>query len=543
MARARARSSNANFWPGFVDALTTLLLVIIFLLVVFVLAQVVLSQAISGKDAALDRLNQQVQELVDLLDLERQANEELRQNVSQLSGSLRSTVTARDELELLLDAMTKRANLLEEQAEKAELALSDAESKITAGRDTVEIRIRQLESLRRDIIALRQLRADLEAQIAVLNSALIEGKAQAKDLETDLERRRVVILALEDQGKKLALNLEASQSGAEALRRRIDALEAERDDSLSQIVILRSRGETLEAERDDSLSRIVILRSREETLAAELKQRQLEAGNLRDRSKALQARLASEAERTLLAQQSIEQRDVRLAELLTRNSIMTETLDSERTLSNKRQALVTLLNLQIVKLREELKKLGALLDAAEAKDQESQVSIKDLGRRLNRALARKVEELSRYRSEFFGRLKEVLGARREIEIVGDRFVFQSEVLFESGSDELGLGGQDQMRRLALTLTEIAAKIPPNLNWVLRVDGHTDTQPISTPRFPSNWELSTARAISVVRFLVANGVPPHRLAATGFAQFQPIDPRQDEIGFRRNRRIELKLTQR
>ena len=169
--------------------------------------------------------------------------------------------------------------------------------------------------------------------------------------------------------------------------------------------------------------------------------------------------------------------------------------------------------------------------------------IADLGKRLNVALARKVEELSRYRSEFFGRLREILGDRRDIRVVGDRFVFQSEVLFDSGSDQIGLGGQDQLAQLAAALLEIASSIPPELHWVLRVDGHTDVVPISTGRFPSNWELSTARAVSVVKFLIGQGVPPERLAATGFGEFQPLDSRADEIGHRRNRRIELKLTER
>ena len=194
-------------------------------------------------------------------------------------------------------------------------------------------------------------------------------------------------------------------------------------------------------------------------------------------------------------------------------------------------------------LREQLKRIEAALDVSEAKSTEQNVVIADLGRRLNLALASKVEELARYRSEFFGRLREVLGNRRDIRIVGDRFVFQSEVLFESGSAELGIEGAQQLAALAMALIEIARQIPAELHWILRVDGHTDRVPIATARFPTNWELSTARALSVTHFLVDQGIPPDRLAATGFGEFQPLDPRNDEIAFRRNRRIELKLTQR
>ncbi|MGQ3028264.1 MAG: peptidoglycan -binding protein, partial [Ferrovibrionaceae bacterium] len=194
-------------------------------------------------------------------------------------------------------------------------------------------------------------------------------------------------------------------------------------------------------------------------------------------------------------------------------------------------------------LREQMASLQKALDASEAKDKEQEAQISDLGRRLNVALARKVEELSKYRSEFFGRLREVLGNRRDVQIVGDRFVFQSEVLFPSGSAELNDAGREQMAKLAKTLMEISAEMPQDLPWILRVDGHTDRIPIKTAQFPSNWELSTARAATVAKFLIGQGVPPNRIAAAGFGEFQPLDDRDDEIALRRNRRIELKLTER
>ncbi len=170
------------------------------------------------------------------------------------------------------------------------------------------------------------------------------------------------------------------------------------------------------------------------------------------------------------------------------------------------------------------------------------MEITNLGARLNVALASKVQELARYRSEFFGRLREALGERPDVQIVGDRFILQSEVLFETGASELEAGGQEQLRTLAGTVSEIAKVIPPDIDWVLLVEGHTDKRPIKSARFPSNWELSTARATSVVKFLIESGVPANRLAAAGYGEFQPLDSNDDEIGYRRNRRIELKLTQ-
>jgi|TARA_B110000196_G_scaffold212524_1_gene182304 chemotaxis protein MotB len=439
MARRRNNNSSAaNIWPGFVDALATLLLVIIFLLVVFVLAQVLLTQAISGKDEALERLNRQVNELADLLDLERQSNVDLRLNIAQLSSSLQNTVGDRDQLQVRLRQTTNRAD-------QAEEALEAAQEREQVSRELGQRHLLALESLRRDVEALRKLRGVLEAQVGELS-----------------------------QSRQL---------------------------------------------------------------------REAELGTLRDRGKELQAELASEQERTSLAQKEIEERKIRLSELLDLYAKLEKDYKAEQALSEDQKSRVGLLNQQIAALRREMQRLNAALEASEAKDREDEATISDLGRRLNRALASKVQELSRYRSEFFGRLRGVLGHRRGVRIVGDRFVFQSEVLFASGSDLLALGGRAQIAKLATTLVGISRQIPAEINWVLRVDGHTDAVPIYTAKFPSNWELSAARAIAVVKYMVEQGVAPERLAATGFGEFQPLDTRTGEIANRRNRRIEFKLTQR
>jgi chemotaxis protein MotB len=205
---------------------------------------------------------------------------------------------------------------------------------------------------------------------------------------------------------------------------------------------------------------------------------------------------------------------------------------------------VELLNQQIAALRTQIAALEDALDASEKKDQESNAKIADLGRRLNVALARRVQELNRYRSDFFGRLREILADRKNIRIVGDRFVFQSEVLFPSGSDQINDAGQVEMKKLADAIIELQKEIPPEINWVLRVDGHTDDVPLSgNGRFRDNWELSSARAIAVVKFLIANGVPADRLVAAGFGQYQPLDPQDTDDARAKNRRIELKLTER
>ena len=420
LAQARRTRSATNIWPGFVDALATLLMVIIFLLMIFVVAQFYLNDALIGRDRALDKLNKQITELAELLSLERRASRDLRNNVAQISAELQSSLAERDNLSSQLSALLGvRENL--EESQKA-------------------------------LAKTQKARDALAAERAALTS----------ELEETYKR-------LEDANKTIAVDketIEVQMAKLAALQQDIVALQALRDE-------LTARVETA----------------------------------------------------------------VREAETASKS------LSEERKISLAAKAQVALLNRQMAALRRQVATLNEALEASEIRDKEAQVKIANLGQRLNAALASKVQELAAYRSEFFGRLREVLGNRQDIQIVGDRFVFQSEVLFASGSDELAPSGQLQMAKLAKTLKEITASIPSDINWILRVDGHTDRVPIRTRRFPSNWELSAARAISVVKFLVSQGIPAGRFAAAGFGEFQPLDPRDDEFAYRRNRRIELKLDQR
>ncbi len=360
-ARRKIGAQGDSSWPGFVDALSSLLLVIIFLLSMFVLSQFFLGQALSGRDQALAELRGQVAQLGNLLKLEQQANTSLRENVANLSSSLNAANADRDKLS-----------------------------------------------------------ADLEAVRSALSSS------------------------------------------------------------------------------DTRLEEMTEARERFEKLASDLE---------------LKHKISSGA------------------------------LAEEKAISQRAQQQVVQLQNNINVLREQLGRLEAALQASEERDRRNQAVIVDMGRRLNRALASKVEELAGYRSEFFGRLKEVLSTRPEIRIEGDRFVFASELLFASGQADLGPEGRAELRKFAETLIEISSQIPSELQWVLRVDGHTDKRPISTAQFRSNWELSAARAISVVEFLIEAGVPANRLAAAGFGEFQPIDPDDNVFAYSRNRRIEMRLTQR
>ena len=417
VARAQRSQRSTNIWPGFVDALATLLMVIMFLLMVFVLAQFFLNEALSGRDTALDKLRAQVSELGDLLGLERTANKDLRLNLSQLSEELQASVILRDEMQSTIASLARRTETAEGDVARLTLSLEESAKAMEAANKAVEAANKTIEADKEKISLQVNELARLSGQVAAL-----------KALKEELERE-ITAIAVKAQDKELALK---------------------------------------------------------ETKSALLQ---------------------------------------------------------EKELSDSARAQVALLNRQMAALREQLGRLAALLQQAEEESVSQDVQIASLGKRLNAALATKVQELSRYRSEFFGRLREVLGNQPGVRVVGDRFVFQSEVLFASGSAEIGIEGQAQLVQLAKTLKEISSKIPKDIDWIMRIDGHTDRIPIHTAQFPSNWELSSARAISVVRLLIDQGIPADRLAAAGFGEYQPLDDQDDEIARRRNRRIELKLTQR
>jgi chemotaxis protein MotB len=449
MAALGRRDRSTNIWPGFVDALATLLLVIIFLLLIFVMAQFFMSQALSGRDSALSKLHGQVSELADLLSLERRAQKNLKTNLAQMSAELQTSVAMRDDLRASINAMRLKA-------EDTETLLSDQLAQARAAN------VLSLEKLR----ASKAANAESREQLAASKTANAESREQ------------------------LAAANVANAESREKLRAQLSEMAGLNHD----IAALKALREELEKKISEMAAKASVSKDA-----------------LATRKKAL-----LDNKKTLL---------------------------EEKQLSKSARAELALLNKQTAVLRAQLSQIQAALDASEKLSKSQNVRIVNLGKRLNAALASKVQELSRYRSEFFGRLRDVLGRQPGLRIVGDRFVFQSEVLFDKGSADIGPAGQSQLTALAATLVDIAQKIPKDIDWVLRIDGHTDTDPIKTTRFPSNWELSSARAIAVVQQLIRQGLPANRLVAAGFGQYQPLDQGHDEIANRRNRRIELKLTQR
>ncbi len=401
MARQRRHIANGlDAWPGYVDALSTLLMVIIFVLLVFVMAQAFLTATLAGKTDSLAEVNARLAQLTSAFSLEQQENATLRQSVAGLNKDLAGAAATRDTLNAQIAALTRTvsANRAELEAKAAEL-----DKTVRADRATIEAKLAEIAKLDQQGRALQALIAELEK------------KAQTAAAAT-----------LTEQEKRAALQ-----------------------------------------------------------------------------------------------------------------ALLTE----EKNLRDSARAQIALLNQQVEELRAQFASVQSALGLAEQKVRDRDLEITNLGAKLNAALVEKVEELKAYRSEFFGKLKVLLAGRPGIQIIGDRFVFQSEVLFPVGKSDLTPAGVAQMTTLAITIKDIAATIPPDVHWILRVDGHTDPQPLRGGNFMSNWELSAARAISVVKLLIVFGVPPEHLAATGFGEHQPFGPGDTEDAFAKDRRIELRLTDR
>ncbi len=365
-----------------------------------------------------------------------------------------------------------------------------------------------------------------------LNERLI-GRERALD-ELSLQVNKLANTLSLEREKSVELGERITE-----LSSRLKATLAERDSLTSQLAVTTQMVEVAEAEAsqletklEDASTIIAADKEKIELQLQEIASLQENIATLRQRRTELETRVAGLAE-------TVKQRDEEIVVARDRS----KTLETDLTeVKEESRARVALLNQQIAALREQLARLSAALALEEGKVEEQKTKIAELGQRLNVALARKVQELNRYRSEFFGRLREALGDHPDIRIVGDRFIFPSELLFPTASATLMPAGRRQLARLAETLKTVTSKIPSDIDWILRIDGHTDRRPIQTARFPSNWELSTARAVSVVNYLVAQGISPMRLAATGFGEFRPLDDRISEDAYKRNRRIEIKLTQ-
>ena len=509
--RIRARE-GFNIWPGFVDALTTLLIMLLFVLTVFTAMQVFLGDVLSGRDKTITQLATQKDDLTKQLAEETARMEQARRDIVGLRDRLSATIAQREQLEREREALQGRVAGLEREKSTLETEKAAAE--------------RRIAGLESEKSALQSQKAEAERRIVVLDKDKADLITRIAGLDRDKLAALARIAALEREGAEDRRTAEADRTRSAAekseFERRLEALEA------------RRRAE--EAEKGRIAGEKTELERRLEALEARRRAQEDAGKRLAAEKQSVEQRLA-QLERDLDALR--RERDRLQAALL----VEEKSVGDQKRLSDEQAAEIALLNRQMAALRSQLGAIEEALKTAEARTTTQKVEIEDLGRRLNLALASQVQELQRYRSEFFGRLREILGDRPDIRVVGDRFVFQSEVLFAVGSDEINPAGREQLAKLARTLKEISAKVPSELNWVLRVDGHTDRRPIVSARFPSNWELSSARAIAVVKILMAEGVPANRLVAAGFGEFQPLEPGEGEESFGKNRRIELKLTER
>ncbi len=443
------------------------------------------------------------------------------------------------EIEALLESIRIRVDGMNATAADTDAAMAFLSNQVEAAIRKLTTREFETEELRKTTRGLAdelQTVATTRDQLGFQVDRLTEEKdeifvrlqGQVRDLAT--------LLSLE---REVATDLRASLEGRSGELR---ASLQERDRAAADLDRTREALATRQAESERQLRRLAAL----EGDVAELGDRRAELESRLSREAAVRETTRASLDDARARNRTLDRdlsaagaRNDALTDELAATAARSDGLKDELTVSSSQ---IEALSRQLAALRAQIAALSGLLETSEGQSQAQQSEIADLGRRLNLALATKVRELARYRSEFLGRLRAVLGERADVRVVGDRFVFQSEVLFASGEAELEAPGRTQLLRLAESLKEIGATIPGDIDWVLRVDGHTDERPIHTPKFPSNWELSTARAISVVRFLIDQGVPAERVMAAGFAHFRPLDPGGGEAALRRNRRIEFRLTQ-
>lgn len=550
--RRTGQRFQASIWPGFVDAMTALLLVLMFVLTIFMVIQFVLKETITGQESELNQLSTEVLDLARALGLEQQRVDQLETEVGSLTGTLEDERSTIETQLAMIAALTSQNNQQADALDAQSAAISDFEARVVqlllqrdqalAQGDSLAQTLRERdEALENTIeerdalqLALAQTRDEVDAQVE--EARLAAAKAEAMQaLIDDLNRsnadQTATLTDLQDQLSEEEKARMAEAAAAQALRDRL----AGAQDELTAMTL------ALEDQRREAEDTLTLL------AAAEAAKRNADlqtADILTD---------VEERDRLLaLANQALEQEEAKSA-------------DSLRKLA--------LLNEQVGALRTQLATLQGVLDAAADADADAQVQIDALGSQLNTALARAASEerkrrqleeaerirleaeaealraqsrdLESYRSEFFGRLRDILAERDGVQVVGDRFVFSSEVLFEPGSADLAFAGQRQIASIAAILRSVSAEIPPEIDWIIRVDGHTDNIPLSGQGlYADNWELSQARALSVVRYMTDFlGLPPNRLAANGFGEYQPINPADTPAARAQNRRIELKLTER
>lgn len=581
LSRRTGARFQASIWPGFVDAMTGLLLVLMFVLTIFMIVQFVLREEITGQASKLDTLSAEVAALSLALGLERDRSGALQDRVGALTATLSDARTRESEQAALIETLRQQANEQDEALEAAQDRITTFEEQVAgllSERGLAEGRIADLEGEREILLseqeqlqlALAGLRdeVDAQAEAARLDAA---RRAALEALSEDLRRGQAEAIAAKEALAQQLSDAERARlvesEAAAALRKRLEGAEAELTSMTLALEEQRRRAE-------ETLTLLAATQTARDDLDSRLAQALLKAEAAEDLERDVQETRAQLV--AALAAQRAAETDAaeQMSAAETRAALLSEArarLAEESEMASAAQKEQALLNQQVAALRQQLAGLQALLDDAKERDAATEVQLQSLGNELNTALARAAaeerrrreaeegrrqlleaeaerlaaekEDLEKYRSEFFGRLRDVLGEQEGVRIVGDRFVFSSEVLFAPGEARLSPSGTDEIAKVAGILLNVIDAIPEGIDWVLQVDGHTDTVPIvGGAQFADNWELSQARALSVVRYLAdVLGFPPDRLSANGFGEFQPINPADTPEARAQNRRIELKLT--
>ena len=611
---------STNIWPGFVDVLATLLIVIIFILMVFTVSQIYLSDAISGRDKALQELRIQISELSKILQseigekeeaLERLSGTELllsgvqkdlqqqeliteglqtdlakksteifiqEQNIiglssqiTELLSELRIVAKALEVYEGLDNAILDTEGLGErinkalaariDQLNKINIKLDESNKKLAASENNLSVKINELSLLNKELASNKKILENKIAELKIKNDNLLAINESLGIEDGGLAEQLNAIKSKNQELVKLNEDLTNSQKQTQetlALLEKTNLNLALRDEELqnqiNQYQVLMSDlleiNDSLGLEDATLKEQLDAIRNKNQELARlnqnlinrdntifDLRGKIIELNNVLSISD--EKRMEQELEIALLKRNIENIEDVRIQE----NEISINQLEKMKIQSSQTFEQISILSNEIENLKNEIITLNMALEASEKEAVSKNLEIEILGKRLNKALTSKIFELQKYRSEFFGKLQNLLGDRDDIKVVGDRFIFESELLFDSASANLQENGKEKLKEIAMTLMETTKQIPTNINWIIQVEGHTDKRPISTALFPSNWELSTARANSVLKLLLEIGFAPKRLAAAGYGEFYPISEGDTKDDYQQNRRIELKLTSR
>ena len=486
-SKTQSSEDNSIIWPGFVDVLASTLMVIIFVVLLFTVAQVYLGDLVVGK-------NEQIQNLEKTIEIQ-------DETIVEQDLSLSDKELALIERQEVISQLDTELEILDEEIKIKQSEISEKENLLTAKDELIF----EKESL---ITAKDQ-------EISLQDKILKQKDETIITLDDLIDKQALDITELNEIIARITEELSLSLEEKEELRSRLSSLNEEQELLKNQLQELGGENQALVGQLSDSQGRIQSLLESLSTSKGENEILETQISSIESQNKSLRDEISS------LEQDSV---------------IQTTSL-------NDALAQISRLSEDIKILSNEIQLLNNLLDSKEAEIASNKIELGELGDRLNRVLTSELYKLQKYKSEFFGQLSETLGEREDIQIKGDRFIFQSEILFESGSADIQAGGRVALSLIAKTLIDLSNQIPSDLNWILQVDGHTDKIPIATSRFPSNWELSHARALEVVKFFIQQGLPANKLSANGYGEHQPISLGSSPEELKLNRRIELKITQR